>query len=242
MSSRARLSIALVVVGGIAVYGLVASHDSGRWAIVASALATVLLAAYTARLYGAAVSQLRASMRPLLVEVKPYAPPPADLSGFWDAKTGRHVYMLRFPGDDDFEAEDWDGRRPYVRDTPGGPLRVSVVLRNVGAGLALMDEGAIIVRRGERSLPIKEALIRYPRLPAGESTRVNIVTASGGELTDPAAKMISVELSYSDLSGEFRETARVALEQRRSRARTANPCGYAWAVSGISYKASAPET
>lgn len=56
VSSRARLSIALVLVGGIAVYGLVASHDSDRWAIVASALATVLLAAYTARLYGAAVS------------------------------------------------------------------------------------------------------------------------------------------------------------------------------------------
>lgn len=180
-------------------------------------------------------------MRPLLVEVKPYAPPPADLSGSWDAKTGRHVYMLRFPGDDDFEAEDWDGRRPYVRDTAGGPLRVSVVLRNVGAGLALMDEGAIIVRHGERSLPIRDALIRYPRLPAGESTRVNIVTAPGDDLTDPAAK-ISVELSYSDLSGEFRETARVALERRRSHARTANSGGYAWAVSSISYKASAPET
>ena len=66
------LSVGLLLVTALAVYSLLAREETA--AVVATALATVLLALFTAQLYAAAVAQLRASSRPVLVEVKPYAP------------------------------------------------------------------------------------------------------------------------------------------------------------------------
>jgi hypothetical protein len=226
----------LLVVGSLAVFQLVVSKNDDRSGVAATALATVFLAAYTARLYRAAISQFRTSMRPLLIEVKPYAPPPADLSGTWDAKTGSHFYQLRFPND--FVQEDWDGRRPFVRHDLDGELHVSVILRNVGDGLALISEHVQIESEGHNgSLPLAHCRVWYPRLPPGESTRLNLVTKPV-QATTTHERPIIIGVTYTDLSGQFRETARVRLERRPSRARTADAAGYAWAVKDITYAVS----
>ncbi len=227
----------LLVVGSLAVFQLVVSRNDDRWGVAATALATVFLAAYTARLYGAAIAQFRASMRPLLIEVKPYAPPPADLGGTWDARTGSHVYQLRFP--DGFVLEGWDGRRPFVGLNRDRQLLVSIVLRNVGDGLALVNEHAQTEIEGDdETLPLAHCVVRYPRLPPGESTRVNLVTKPIQATTTQEASII-VHVSYTDLSGQFRETAHVRLERRPSQARTAYASGYTWAVQHIAYDVSA---
>jgi hypothetical protein len=223
------LPFGLVLVGVLALCALIASDAT--WAVVATAMATVLLALFTAQLYSAAVAQLRASVRPLLVEVKPYAAPPPDLGGHLDPATGRHRYNIEFP--DDFQVSDWDGRRPFVYANPGERLRVSIVLRNVGTGLALIKSDEVRLTADEQ---MKVALrrVRYPRLPAGESTRVNLVF-EGPRCSKSQTEPITVVVPYSDLSDQHRESALVRLEYMRTRARTRDEGGNAWIVTRIDY-------
>ena len=221
------LALGLAVVTAISIYALFAERYTA--AVVATALATVLLALFTAQLYSTAVAQLRASVRPLLVEVKPFAAPPADLGGHYEEESGRHGYNLRFP--DGYGIEDWDGRRPYVYSKAGEPLRVSVVIRNVGQGLALIaDQEINLADEGVSTLSYRK--VRYPRLPPGESTRVNVVCEAR---RNNQQAPLTVKIPYTDLSGVHREVAKVRLEYQPSKSRTRDDTGHAWYVSDVAY-------
>jgi hypothetical protein len=65
----------------------------------------------------------------MLIEVRPHAPPTPDLGGIPD-EAGRPIYDLRYPGEKN--STRWDARRTHVYWEPGEPIRISVILRNVG--------------------------------------------------------------------------------------------------------------
>ena len=228
------LAVGLLGVVGLAIAALIADRDS--WAVAATALATALLAVFTAQLYSAAIATLRAESRPLLVEVKPYAPPPADLAIRWGPDkrdparaSQRPYYNIEFP--DDHSVPEWDGRRPYVEAKAGGPLRVSVIVRNVGRGLALIKADDIAFEHVGRPV-IAKRRVRYPRLPVGESTRINLVGA-GTLAEDP--ETIKLVIPYTDLSEKHQEWAHVTLDYKETSAWTQDESGHAWELTEIRY-------
>lgn len=225
------LPTGLCVVAAGAIYGFVATSEGETWGATATALATVLLVAYTARLYTTALAQLRASTRPLLVEVKPYAPPPPDLGARIDPKTNRPLYHIDFP---DGSKMKWDGRRIFVHQQAPEPFRVSLILRNVGSGIALIsDELTVSTIDDDVSLPIAGQHIRYPRLPPGESTRINLVLAPWQA---PEKVPFFVSVTYADFSQQFLERAIIEVAPEVTRAWTRDPADdRSWGVRNIRY-------
>jgi hypothetical protein len=212
-------------VGALAAVSVWSKDD--KWAVIATAVATTFLAIFTAQLYGASVAQFRASMRPVLVEVKPYAPPPSDLGGR-RTRRGKVRYNIHFP--DKSWRRDWDARRPYVDVGQDGGLRISLVVRNVGEGLAMIDSAVQLVQRQAPKLSGRPH-VRYPRLPPGESTRINMVTVP---LEGPAPERIQVKVPYTDLSTKTKDSATFTLSRRESEARTAVD-GHAWHIERVDY-------
>jgi hypothetical protein len=230
--------------------------DDQLWAVVATALATTLLAVFTAQLYSAAVAQLRASSRPLLVDVRPFAPPPADLTVHWgpDKATPekeRPYYQIGFP--DNVNKTDWDARRPYVHAKENRPLRVSFVVRNVGLGLALILRDDVAFEHADHP-PVGRRSVRYRVLAPSESTRINLVgvtpdtadaarqderlpTASGEEPPDYRGA-IQVVVPYTDLSGRHVEQAHFTLRYEPTQAWTRDEDNNGWFISDISYDVS----
>jgi len=142
-----------------------------------------------------------------------------------------HRYHLTFP--DGFRVENWDGRRPYVYAVEGDRLRVSVVVRNVGEGLALLSSPAVRLEGTRLASYSRTSQIRYPRLPPGELTRVNVVLVE--RLPGTQTRPIHVSVDYTDLSGRQRTRAEFQLARVPSRARTSDEDGYAWLVTGVEY-------
>jgi hypothetical protein len=228
------LPVGLVGVAACTLYGFVVTSDGGTWGVTATALATVLLTAYTARLYTTALAQLRASTRPLLTEVKPYAPPPPDLGAKADPQTKRPLYNIEFP---DGFTQLWDGRRIFVYQSGEEPFRVSLILRNVGPGLALISNDVQLMTAAEHESPkalrISELKIRYPRLPPGESTRINIV-AEPWQVTEKTP--FSMHITYADFSQQFIERAIISIASEPSEAWTRDLSdNLTWGVRDISY-------
>jgi hypothetical protein len=87
-----------------------------------------------------------------------------------------------------------DPRIVYVNPEKG---YVGIPLRNVGAGLAVVDDEGLEVRGLDGQL--EDVTVDRPRVPPGETTRVNIelLLAEGEE-----AKVFSVTIPYGDLAGE----------------------------------------
>jgi hypothetical protein len=221
----------LFVVAACAVYGFAATSEGETWGVTSTALATVLLAAYTARLYTTALAQLRASTRPLLVEVKPYAPPPPDLGARLDPETNRPIYYLEFP---DGHKVQWDGRRIFVDQRADYAFRASLIIRNVGSGIALISDDLMVSTISSGApVAIAEQHIRYPRLPPGESTRINLVLAP---LRVAGKEPFSVAVTYTDFSQQFVERATILIAPELSNAWTRDMADdMSWGVRNITY-------
>ena len=101
-----------------------------------------------------------------------------------------------------------DPRIVYVNPEKG---YVGIPLRNVGAGLAVVDDEGLEVRGLDGQL--EDVTVDRPRVPPGETTRVNIalLLAEGEE-----AKVFSVTIPYGDLAGE--QNTDVTVHLRRSEA------------------------
>ncbi len=220
-----------MLVAGLAVAGLL-SEKTERLAIVATALATVILAVFTAQLYVAAFAQWVSSNRPLLIEVKPFAPSPPDIGGKPDPATGRPMYYIEYP--DGSQGILWDGRRTHVSWEVGQPIRISVILRNVGTGLAIVDQEGVQATVNGAPATIDHRDVRYPRLPPVESTRINLVLGA----TPTATKVpLKVTVPYTDLSGTLRDEAEVIIQAKNSGAWTRDTADdRAWTITEIQYR------
>jgi hypothetical protein len=194
-----------------------------EWAAVTAIATAVLVAGIAVTLWGVSVtrkaatadleatqSQLRASYRPLLIEVLRDGPITPDM----EATPNRHgqrgedmpaVIELNLAGAGMFI----DPRRVFVDPSKG---YVSVPLRNVGAGLAVLDPDALAV--GGLQCEVDETTVDRPRVPPGETTRVNLalMLVEGEE-----AKRFSVHVPYTDLAGEQRTKVEVYLRRSDNR-------------------------
>jgi hypothetical protein len=191
-----------------------------EWAAVTAIATALLVAGVAVTLWGvwetrkaatadleATQSELRASYRPLLIEVLRDGPITPDMEAIANRLGQRgddmpFVVELNLPGAGRFI----DPRKVYVNPTEG---YVSVPLRNVGAGLAVLNPEQLGVEGLD--CEIVDTTVDRPRVPPRETTRVNLALAlTEGE----EAKLFSVNVPYSDLAGE--QNTDVTVHLRRS--------------------------
>jgi hypothetical protein len=159
----------------------------------------------------AAQRQLRASYRPLLIELPRFGPTDENdevLEGGPDA--GR--VPLRFPGGHDGVAEP---RGVYVA-LSGPRINVSVLLRNVGNGLAVIHPMQVQLL-GPRMLPQRlgeyVTKIERPRVPPNETTRIlHAPTINPTEMAGYPWNL-TLRVPYWDFAGEESWVALIFLEQ-----------------------------
>jgi hypothetical protein len=161
--------------------------------------------------YEAAQSQLRASYRPLLIELPRFGP--ADENDPVIEGGPEQGYVpLRFPDGHDGTVEP---RAVYVA-LSGPRINVSVLLRNVGNGLAVIHPMQVQLL-GPRMLPQRlgeyVTKIERPRVPPNETTR--ILHAPTINPTEMAAYPwnLTLRVPYWDFAGEGGWVALIFLEQ-----------------------------
>jgi hypothetical protein len=168
----------------------------------------------TAEQVAAARDQLDASHRPLMIEVMPTDPIPGDLDAHDDpnivAAPGRVIpqrITLELSGAPDEEIEPC---AVFVKLASGSAF-VSVPLRNVGRGLAVIDNDGVSIEGpalGDR----QAASVRRQRVPVGGTTRVTIRAhfVIGSDRLTPDDRWL-MAVPYTDFAGRQRTTATVVL-------------------------------
>jgi hypothetical protein len=96
---------------------------------------------------------------------------------------------------------------------------------------AILDKD-VAIRVNGVAATVKESEIRYPRLPASATTRVNGVL---GQRAPDVKGVLEIRVCYRSMSGAIHESAIVTVAARPSRAWTAGPDGTAWTVLNIAY-------
>lgn len=148
--------------------------------------------------------RLGAGHRPVLVDVPVTAPVPADM-GAEEGPAGPAI-ETRLPG---IRPQRIDPRHPFVV-VEGQNIYLSVPLRNVGGGLAVLDSGRVTLA-GPLIGELEYRAIHREHVPVGETTRIDLIAA---QATDPAEEGdISWELTvpYSDSDGGLRTVAHVEM-------------------------------
>jgi hypothetical protein len=172
----------------------------GDPAPIAAAIGTLVIAFLTLRNVGIAKRTLQVQERPLLVDVPPSAPRPADMP--FELRDGKEDFYLNFG---DKLPKAWiDPRRACTFEEDGGVF-ISFPLRNVGRGLAQIEK---VKLRGSSRLQdnlnappgcTRYFVIRKRQVPAGETVRIDIVVKNKKER--PALKEpVSVDVKYFDTS------------------------------------------
>jgi hypothetical protein len=150
--------------------------------------------------------QIDAAHRPLLIDVAPAGPVGGNdpLLPAYDAPRIR----LDFPGG---HTDDIDPRKIYVH-LSGPRINIAIPLRNVGNGLAVINQRTIIVL-GQRIDEIRDCLVQRPRVPPGETTRIICAPPLvQGEVADYPWG-VTVAIGYDDFLGRQGAIAVVHLEQ-----------------------------
>lgn len=195
------------------------------FALVIATVALVMVtraAADEAR--GEALAQLKilerqfgAEHRPLLVDVLLDGPIPADmprpdevLSQDMLCLLPATIYWAGVP------SGDYDPRAILVAGDER-TVRVSVPLRNVGRGLAVVDAGGIEVA-GQWGWPLSmvESVSVYRRqVPVGETTRIEIAAGIRAQEAPPNQQAvlgdICITVPYTDFAGQQRAVVRMGL-------------------------------
>ena len=110
-------------------------------------------------------AQILASYRPVLIEVSPSGPIFPDMGA--RATASGDLMTLKLGTLE----EEIDPRIVYVRLSTGGVV-VSVPLRNVGPGLAIIDPKCVRVT-GVEITATAHPVVHRPRVPPGETTRID---------------------------------------------------------------------
>lgn len=181
-------------------------------ATVILAVVTLLLAIATVLLVWAtrksarearddAAAQLRSSYRPLLIEVLPSGPVTADMGADTDGRISQ-----AFAGRD----REWIDPRSVCVRLERGMTYVSVPLRNVGRGLAIVDAAAIELSGDAIGRLRGEPTARKTRVPPGETTRIDVISGYDSQAKIEAPWTLLVP--YEDFAGGQRTTATITLE------------------------------
>jgi hypothetical protein len=194
----------LVVGVAVALWGVWAARDAAQKDLIATREAAAAAERAT-RL------QVEASYRPLLIDVPRFGPITPDMESFPDTEGGEGPSPLErseMPNRINVQIGPrlWvkcDPREPYV-ELEDEPACVSVPLRNVGWGLAVVDEA---VRVGVAD-QIYAVFVDRPRVPPGETTRVTVLftpayradEATGFTLTVPYADFVGRQVTEAAVS------------------------------------------
>ncbi len=167
----------------------------------------------------AAREELDAAHRPLLIEVFANGPIYPDMGARSNPSISRapgreisETIALRFDGTAPSEI---DPRFVFVHFERGMAF-ISVPLRNVGRGLAVVVESDIAAN-GDALYDLKAPpSASRVRVPIGETTRVNIIVRQQAGVAVGAGDQWTITVPYTDFAGRQRSVARVVLECRDS--------------------------
>ncbi len=168
--------------------------------------------------------QVGAGYRPLLVDVLPTAPVPDDMGALYDVTWSQGpnatadepgpVVETKLPG---IVARFFDPRTAFVQ-FQGGKIFLSVPLRNVGRGLAVID-GDGVELAGPLVGALEYRMIQRPHVPVGETTRIDLI--AGAHRWQHAYEVVpgrvmfgiswQLAVPYLDVAGEQRTTARLQI-------------------------------
>jgi hypothetical protein len=179
----------------------------------------------------AAREELDAAHRPLLIEVFASGPIYPDMGARSNPSISRaagreipETISLRFDGTAPSEI---DPRFVFV-DFERGMAFISVPLRNVGRGLAVVVESDIAAN-GDALYDLKAPpSASRVRVPVGETTRVNIVARQQAGVSVGPGDQWAVTVPYTDFAGRQRTVARVILERSDS-----SPAPFQWHIASV---------
>lgn len=175
--------------------------------------------------------QLEAEHRPLLIEVLPSGPILPDMG----ARPNPNIAPHR-QGEQPFSIEIKFGQREGVEIDPrlvsvrleGGAAYVSVPLRNVGRGLAVIDPASIDLH-GVALGQVSWRVARRQRVPIGETTRIEVAAHCQVGVPIEQAEDWCLDVRYADFAGEQLTHAKISLNCPDG------PQG-AWYVIGVDQK------
>lgn len=158
--------------------------------------------------------QLEAEYRPLLIEVLPTGPILPDMGARPSPNVAAHrqdeqplTIEIKFG---QTAGVEFDPRLVYMR-LEGGAVYLSVPLRNVGRGLAVIDSSSIDLH-GVALGSVRERMARRQRVPVGETTRIEVISHYQVGVQIGQAKDWSLHVRYVDFAGEQRTHATIRLE------------------------------
>ncbi len=158
--------------------------------------------------------QIDAEHRPLLIEVLPSGPilpdmgarPNPNIAGHRQGEAPKTI-LLKYGQREGIEI---DPRAVFV-GLDGGSAYVSVPLRNVGRGLAVVDPESIEISGVALGTVKGQPTARRQRVPVGETTRIDLVAHYRvGEPIGEATDWL-VRVSYRDFAGEQPACAKIHL-------------------------------
>ena len=145
---------------------------------------------------------LGAGHRPVLVDVVPTAPVPADM-GAEEDPAGPTI-ETSLPG---MRPQRIDPRRPFVT-FEGQKIYLSIPLRNAGDGLAVIDGGGVALS-GPSVGELAYRAVQRDRIPVGETTRIDLIAAPQLDPAEQAGITWQLTVPYSDSAGAQRTVARL---------------------------------
>ena len=173
--------------------------------------------------------QIEATYQPVLVDVLPLGQTYSSM-GARPGTSDRELSTVLIDVSHRDHVEAIDPRRVWVHPS-GDELLLSVPLRNVGQGLAVVDELRTTLR-GKNLFEVKPQPAKPTRVPAGESTRINATCR-----VNPAQLILmmidganwTLEVPYTDFIGGQRMVASVRIRSKPG----SNYEPYAWFVADV---------
>jgi hypothetical protein len=163
--------------------------------------------------------QLWAGHRPLLVDVLVSAPVPSDM-GAPEVEQGTApdtpviaagpAVEIALPG---IQPRRVDPRTVFV-SIEAGKIYLSVPLRNVGRGLAVIDRGGVEIE-GPGVGSLEYRTVQRHHVPVNETTRIELITGYRmQELEEIRGPAWRLSVPYTDFAGDQRTVARLRIVGR----------------------------
>jgi hypothetical protein len=166
--------------------------------------------------------QVGSGYRPLLVDVIRTAPVSPDMGALYNVTRGQGPHAtINEPGpviDTEFPGHEpilFDPRTAFVW-FEAGKIYVSVPLRNVGRGLAVIDDGGVEMT-GPLFGTIEHRTSQRHHVPVAETTRIDLIAVYlSQQASDPPASTLrgvlwQLAVPYCDFAGAQRTVARLEL-------------------------------